>query len=195
MTPPPLAGLTVLETGVFVAAPFATMQLADLGARVIKVDNPAAPDPTRASGPFVHGHSSPFARLDRDEESVALDLKSDAGGRRSSGSSTAPTRWWRTSARAGCAGSGSGRRSRCGAWPGINDYGRVFTDEHLLERGFFRAAEHPDLGPVRRLGSPMRLDETPAVRGLAGPVLGPDTRTVLSELGYTDTEIDALTGR
>ena len=66
------------------AAPFATMQLADLGARVIKVENPAGPDPTRTTGPFLEGpdgrrHSSPFARLNRNKESVALDLKSDAG--------------------------------------------------------------------------------------------------------------------
>lgn len=80
----PLTGLTVLEIGVFMAAPFATMQLADLGARVIKIENPAAPDPTRGTGPMVDGprgdrHSSPFARLNRNKESVALDLKSDAG--------------------------------------------------------------------------------------------------------------------
>ncbi|MCU1660102.1 MAG: carnitine dehydratase, partial [Pseudonocardia sp.] len=66
------------------AGPFATMQLADLGARVIKVENPEAPDPTRATGPFVEGpdsrrHSSPFVRLNRNKESVALDLKSEAG--------------------------------------------------------------------------------------------------------------------
>jgi formyl-CoA transferase len=79
MTAPPLSGLTVLEIGVFMAAPFATMQLADLGARVIKIENPAAPDPTRASGPMIDGHSSPYARLNRNKESVALDLKSDAG--------------------------------------------------------------------------------------------------------------------
>jgi crotonobetainyl-CoA:carnitine CoA-transferase CaiB-like acyl-CoA transferase len=41
----PLAGVTVLEVGVFMATPYATMQLADLGARVLKVENPAAPDP------------------------------------------------------------------------------------------------------------------------------------------------------
>jgi crotonobetainyl-CoA:carnitine CoA-transferase CaiB-like acyl-CoA transferase len=76
---PPLHGLTVLEVGVFMAAPFATMQLADLGARVIKIENPAAPDPTRATGPFVDGHSSPFLRLNRNKESVALDLKSEQG--------------------------------------------------------------------------------------------------------------------
>jgi crotonobetainyl-CoA:carnitine CoA-transferase CaiB-like acyl-CoA transferase len=72
----PLAGVTVLEVGAFMAAPFATMQLADLGARVIKVENPAGGEPVRATGPFVAGESSPFARLNRNKESVALDLKS-----------------------------------------------------------------------------------------------------------------------
>jgi formyl-CoA transferase len=69
----------VLEVGVFMAAPFATMQLADLGARVVKVE-PADGDPTRATGPFLaEGVSSPFARLNRGKESVVLDLKSEQG--------------------------------------------------------------------------------------------------------------------
>lgn len=75
----PLEGVTVLEVGVFMAAPFATMQLADLGARVVKVE-PADGDPTRATGPFLaEGVSSPFVRLNRGKESVVLDLKSERG--------------------------------------------------------------------------------------------------------------------
>lgn len=61
----PLAGVTVLEVGVFIAAPYATMQLADLGARVLKVETPTGGDPVRGTGPFVEGQSSPFARLNR----------------------------------------------------------------------------------------------------------------------------------
>jgi formyl-CoA transferase len=76
---PPLAGITVLEVGAFMAAPFATMQLADLGATVLKIELPGTGDPVRATGPFVEGHSSPFARLNRNKRSVALDLKSEAG--------------------------------------------------------------------------------------------------------------------
>jgi len=76
---PPLEGIRVLEVGVFMAAPFASMQLADLGAEVIKVEDPRAGDPVRASGPFVDGESSPYLRLNRNKESVALDLKSEAG--------------------------------------------------------------------------------------------------------------------
>jgi formyl-CoA transferase len=75
----PLEGVTVLEVGAFMAAPFATMQLADLGARVLKIENPAGGDPVRATGPFLAGESSPFARLNRNKDSVALDLKSPAG--------------------------------------------------------------------------------------------------------------------
>ena len=70
----PLAGVTVLEVGSFMAAPYATMQLADLGADVIKVENPAGGDPVRRTGPFVGDESSPFLRLNRNKRSVALDL-------------------------------------------------------------------------------------------------------------------------
>ncbi len=375
------------------AAPFATMQLADLGARVIKVENPAGPDPTRATGPFLDGpdgrrHSSPFARLNRNKESVALDLKSGAGraaflrlaaradalvenlrpgamrrlglgpdelaavnprlvyasasGFGQDGPLAAlPGLDIMAQARSGLMSitgtpdgdpakvgvpicdlvsglytalavvgalrardrDGEGQRVdvsllesgvslavweagtylatgevgrplgsahqtqapyqavRCAdgfvtlgaitakTWDGlcaalglpalrddpryrdsasrhahrdtlipaiegavagrtrdevvaalevagvpcapIEDYGRVFTDEHLRERDFFWDAEHPDLGPVRQLGSPMRLSGTPARRGPAGPVLGADTRAVLTEVGAPPEEIEA----
>ena len=390
-TDAPLHGLTVLEIGVFMAAPFATMQLADLGARVIKVENPAGPDPTRATGPFVDGHSSPFARLNRNKESVALDLKSHAGreaflrlvagadalvenlrpgalrrlglgpdelrelnprlvyasasGFGQDGPLAAlPGLDIMAQARSGLmsiTGSPEGDPAKVGVpicdlvcglytalavtaalrardrdgqgqevdvsllesgvslavweagkyfatgevgrplgsahqtqapyqavrcadgwvtvgaitpktWDGlcaaldvphlrddpryadssarharreeligeieavtttitsadlvgaleaqgvpcapINDYGQVFTDRHLAERGYFWDADHPALGPVRQLGSPMRLSGTPVRRGGAGPVLGADTRTVLGEVGYTSAEIDDLIG-
>src|SRR5690606_1691380 len=75
----PLAGVTVLEIGVFMAGPFATMQLADLGARVIKVENPQGGDQTRTTGPHVERESAPFALLNRHKESVTIDLRSDEG--------------------------------------------------------------------------------------------------------------------
>jgi formyl-CoA transferase len=394
----PLSGLTVLEIGVFMAAPFATMQLADLGARVIKVENPAAPDPTRATGPFLTGpdgvrHSSPFARLNRNKESVALDLKAEPGlaaFRRLLADADALVENLRpgalsrlglgpdrlaaehpglvyasvsgfgqdgpladrpgldimAQARSGLMsitgtpdgdpvkvgvpicdlvaglytalavtaalrrrdaeadGNGQGQlvdvslleagvslavweagtyfatgevgrplgsahqtqapyqavRCRDGwvtvgaitskTWDGlcaalalpelrddpryadasarhahreslierleeatarwsagelvaaleaqgvpcapINDYGQVFTDDHLTQRAFFWDAPHPPLGPVRQLGSPMRLSATPPRRGHAGPPLGAHTRTVLAEVGYSAEEIDEL---
>jgi formyl-CoA transferase len=389
--PAALAGVTVLEVGVFMAAPFATTQLADLGARVIKVENPAGPDPTRATGPFLDGHSSPFARLNRNKESVALDLRTDAGhsaflrlvstadalvenlrpgalrrlglgpddltevnprlvyasasgfgqdgplaalpgldimaqarsglmsitgepgggpvkvgvpicdlvaglytalavtaalrardrdgrGQRidvsllESGVSLAvweAGRYFGTGEVGGPLGSAHQTQApyqavRCrdgwvtlGAitpktWDGlcaalglahlhddprypdsaarhrhrveliggieaatgerdaaevvaaleaagvpcapIEDYAAVFSDPHLTERGFFWDAEHPDLGPVRQLGSPMRMSGTPPRRGRAGPPLGADTRAVLTEVGCSEDEIDAVLG-
>ena len=74
-----LSGVRVIEVGNFMAAPFCTLQLADLGADVIKVENPIGGDQTRASGPFVEGESSPFVRLNRNKRSLALDLKKPAG--------------------------------------------------------------------------------------------------------------------
>jgi formyl-CoA transferase len=71
-------------------------------------------------------------------------------------------------------------------------YGEVFTDHNLVDGGFYWDAEHPVLGPVRQLGSPVRLSRTPVHRGPAGPALGLDTRAVLTAAGLTAAEIDEL---
>ena len=77
-SPGALEGVRVLEVGVFLAAPFATMQLADLGADVIKVESPDG-EPMRASAPFVGGQSSPFLHVNRSKRSVVLNLKRAEG--------------------------------------------------------------------------------------------------------------------
>jgi formyl-CoA transferase len=389
---PPLAGITVLEVGAFMAAPFATMQLADLGATVLKIEQPGSGDPVRATGPFVEGHSSPFARLNRNKRSVALDLKSD-GGREAllrlaasadvlvenlrpgamrklgldhdSVAAVAPrlvyasaSGWGQdgplaalpgldimAQARGGLmsiTGTPDGEPTKIGVpmcdlvcalyvalavtaalrerdrtglgqyvdvsllesgvsfavweagkyfatgevgrplgsahqtsapyqavrtadghvtlgavtsktWAAlcdvlglgalrddpryadasgrhahrealiveiedvtrdrtsadlvraldaagvpcapIADYAQVFTDEHLHERGYFWDAPHPAMGPVRQLGSPMRLSRTPTVRDAAGPVLGEGTADALRAVGYSDGEIHELAAR
>jgi len=75
----PLEGITVVSLEQAVAAPFATRQLADLGARVIKVERPGPGDFARGYDETVQGLSSHFVWLNRSKESIALDLKSDAG--------------------------------------------------------------------------------------------------------------------
>ncbi len=75
----PLEGLTVVSIEQAVAAPFATRQLADLGARVIKVERPGAGDFARDYDETVKGMSSHFVWLNRSKESIALDLKTAAG--------------------------------------------------------------------------------------------------------------------
>ncbi|MEU6779757.1 CaiB/BaiF CoA-transferase family protein [Nonomuraea angiospora] len=385
----PLSGIRVVEVGAFMAAPFAAMQLADLGATVIKVENPDGGDGVRAVGPFTAGHSSPFARLNRNKRSVALDLKSELGvaafrrlvedadvlvenlrpgAMRRLGLGFADLKelnpglvyvsasgWGQDGPLADLPGLDIMAQARgglmsvtgmpggdpvkvgvpiadlvCGlygalgaisalharaltgqgqhvdvsllesavsfaiweagkyfatgevggplgsahqstapyqavrtadgwctvgavtpkTWRGfcvalgltalldderytdahdrhglrhelipaieaattlrttaevvaaldehgvpcapISDYSQVFNDEHLNQRGFFWDAEHPEMGPVRQLGSAMRFSDTPTRRGPAGPALGADTVEVLRECGLTEQEIDRL---
>jgi itaconate CoA-transferase len=72
---PALDGITVVSVEQAVAAPFATRQLADLGARVIKVERPGTGDFARDYDQTVKGLSAYFVWLNRSKESIALDLK------------------------------------------------------------------------------------------------------------------------
>jgi itaconate CoA-transferase len=71
----PLEGITVVALEQAVAAPFATRQLADLGARVIRIERPGDGDFARGYDGTVHGMSSYFVWLNRSKESLTLDLK------------------------------------------------------------------------------------------------------------------------
>ena len=74
----PLDGITVISLEHAIAAPFCTRQLADLGARVIKVERPGAGDFARAYDTRVNGMSSHFTWVNRSKESLTLDLKQPA---------------------------------------------------------------------------------------------------------------------
>jgi CoA:oxalate CoA-transferase len=74
----PFADVTVLDLTRVLAGPYCTMVLADLGARVIKVERPGGGDDARAFGPFAGGRSAYFASLNRGKESIVLDLKAEA---------------------------------------------------------------------------------------------------------------------
>jgi len=77
----PLSGITVVDLSRILAGPYCTMLMAELGARVIKVEPPKTGDDARAYGPFVKNHSAYFASINRGKESIALDLKADADRR------------------------------------------------------------------------------------------------------------------
>jgi len=72
----PLEGITVLDFSRVLAGPYCTMVLADLGARVIKIEKFGTGDDTRAFGPFVDGESAYFMCFNRGKESIVLDIKS-----------------------------------------------------------------------------------------------------------------------
>ena len=74
-SPRPLDGITVVSLEHAIAAPFCTRQLADLGARVIKIERPGAGDFARAYDTRVRGQSSHFVWTNRSKESLTLDLK------------------------------------------------------------------------------------------------------------------------
>lgn len=71
----PLEGITIISIEQAVAAPFATRQLADLGARVVKIERPGVGDFARAYDETVRGMASHFVWLNRSKESLTLDLK------------------------------------------------------------------------------------------------------------------------
>src|SRR5260370_13363212 len=76
----PFAGLLVVDLTRVLDGPFCTMMLAELGARVLKVEHSNGGDDSRSFDPFVDGKSAYFASLNRSKESIVLDLK-DAGDR------------------------------------------------------------------------------------------------------------------
>ena len=77
--PLPLEGITVVSLEQAVAAPFATRQLGDIGARVIKIERPDGGDFARGYDAAVNGLSSYFCWLNRSKESLTLDLKTPGG--------------------------------------------------------------------------------------------------------------------
>src|SRR6187397_2763801 len=76
----PLTGITVLDFTRVLSGPYCTMLLADMGARVIKVEQPGKGDDTRGWGPpFLQGESAYFLSINRNKESVTLDFKKPEG--------------------------------------------------------------------------------------------------------------------
>jgi formyl-CoA transferase len=74
----------------------------------------------------------------------------------------------------------------------INDYAQVFTDPQVLAREMVVETDHPALGHMRTLGSPIKMSATPPEVCRRAPQLGEHTDAVLREAGYSDTEIAAL---
>jgi crotonobetainyl-CoA:carnitine CoA-transferase CaiB-like acyl-CoA transferase len=74
-----LEGIRVLDLSRMLPGPYCSMMLADLGAEVIKVEEPTLGDPTRRSPPLIDGKSEPFSQVNRNKKSIAIDLKQREG--------------------------------------------------------------------------------------------------------------------
>ena len=75
----PLDGLRVIDLTRVVAGPFCTMMLGDMGAEVLKIEEPEHGDDSRGWAPFIAGTGSFYLALNRSKKSVALDLKAPEG--------------------------------------------------------------------------------------------------------------------
>jgi itaconate CoA-transferase len=93
----PLDGITVVSLEHAVAAPFATRQLADLGARVIKIERPGVGDFARGYDTRVKGLASHFVWTNRSKESLTLDVKHPQAADPRAPARRRPTCWCRTS--------------------------------------------------------------------------------------------------
>jgi crotonobetainyl-CoA:carnitine CoA-transferase CaiB-like acyl-CoA transferase len=85
------------------------------------------------------------------------------------------------------------RLDRAGVPAGpINDYAEALTDPHTLAREMVVDLDHPGAGPIKALGVPVKLSDTPGAVDRAAPLLGQDNAAILTELGYSEAEQQAL---
>jgi crotonobetainyl-CoA:carnitine CoA-transferase CaiB-like acyl-CoA transferase len=166
--PRPLDGITVVAIEHAIAAPFCTRQLADLGARVIKVERPGTGDFARQYDSRVNGLASHFVWTSRSKESIALDVKN-------------PEARAEVVARLDAAGIANAR---------INTVADVWTHPQLAARGRWSEVDTPS-GRVPALKPPAMLDGVEA-RMDKVPALGEHTASILRELGVSTERIDRL---
>lgn len=74
----------------------------------------------------------------------------------------------------------------------VYDYAELFADAQVQHNGIVVEQQHPTAGPIKVIGIPVKLSDTPGAVGSAAPLLGAHTQAILQWLGYTSTQIDRL---
>jgi crotonobetainyl-CoA:carnitine CoA-transferase CaiB-like acyl-CoA transferase len=74
----------------------------------------------------------------------------------------------------------------------VYDIGQVYSDPQVRARRMLVEVEHPTAGPVKHIGVPVKFSLTPAVIDRPAPLLGEHTTNVLTEAGFSPSEVEAL---
>ncbi len=199
----PLDGITVVTLEHAIAAPFCTRQLADLGARVIKVERPGSGDFARAYDERARGLASHFVRTNRSKESLTLDVKhelakdvlaeliarADVLAPHGTAGSTPRHRRRHLRVPHGRAGD---RKTRRGAdrQRAHERHARGLEASQLQARQRWTEVDTP-AGPIPAL-LPPGATEAFSPRMDAVPALGQHTDSILAELGWSGEQIEAL---
>jgi crotonobetainyl-CoA:carnitine CoA-transferase CaiB-like acyl-CoA transferase len=180
----PLHGVRVLDLSRVIAGPFCTMQLADLGAEIIKIEHPERGDDSRGmKPPEAGGESHFFLAFNRSKKSVALDMATKDGAEivRALATRSDCEHWL---GKLGAAGLPAGP---------VRSVSEALESSEARERGMVAHVKHPTAGDLRIVGSPYRLSATQVETPTAPPLLGQHTEDVLRDLlGYDKTRIADL---
>jgi crotonobetainyl-CoA:carnitine CoA-transferase CaiB-like acyl-CoA transferase len=189
----PLEGIRVLDLGHVLAMPTCTMQLADLGAEVIKIERPGIGDDSLNFGPFKNNESAYFISINRNKKSITLDLKKEKGKKifkdlvkvsdvvTENYKELKPiiTEWSKEKT----VEETLNILINAGVPVGeVNTLDKIVDDPNIKLREMIVEVEHPLAGKVKITDTPIKLSLTPGKVEKASPLLSQHTEEILKEL-------------
>jgi crotonobetainyl-CoA:carnitine CoA-transferase CaiB-like acyl-CoA transferase len=189
----PLEGIRVLDLGHVLAMPTCTMQLADLGAEVIKIERPGIGDDSLNFGPFKNNESAYFISINRNKKSITLDLKKEKGKKifkdlvkvsdvvTENYKELKPiiTEWSKEKTMEETLNILINAGVPVGE---VNTLDKIVDDPDIKLREMIVEVEHPLAGKVKITDTPIKLSLTPGKVEKASLLLGQHTEEILKEL-------------